>query len=127
MKFYNVGIDEDSRACIDIGDDITKFEYRGHIGEQGMCGCHDLVELPQNFEDIVNEDIFLQNDKQGKKERKTLVEHFDKLLSLYNEHGGILLTWAVEYDQNWLLIYDCTVEEFKEWYNREIDESEFDD
>ncbi len=127
MKFYNVCIDEDSRACIDSGDDILNFEFRGYINEQGLCGKENFDSLKSNFDEITTNDSFLQEDEEGQQELEKLNNNFKELLRLYNEHGGILLTWGVEYDQNWLLIYDCTVEEFDEWYNRKVDEKEFND
>jgi hypothetical protein len=127
MKFYNVCIDEDSHAIIDNGDDITKYNYRGYISENGMCGCVELTDLQQNFNEIVNDDSFLQEDEEGQQELEKLNNGFNELLKLYNEFGGVLLTWAVEYDQNWLLIYDTTEEEVVNWLNRIVDKSEFDE
>ena len=115
LTFISIGFDEDSRYVVDKGL-LDNFEYKDYIVEGAMS----------NFvskEEAINEiNEFISGDNDGIEEevnkfKKELVNFIDCM------DNGLILSWAVEYDMNWMIIFGDK-EEIINWFNREV---EYDD
>jgi hypothetical protein len=130
LKIFNIGFDEDGLYLKDEGK-LDEYKWRGYICEKGgMSGI--LKDYDKDIKDSkvggVNDEWF---NGDGKEEWGKFEKGYEKFKELKEEFGGVVIGWSVECDDNWILIYDennkDVEEEVEVWFNREYDESEFED
>jgi len=146
LMIFNIGVDEDGVVCVEEKE-LEDYKWKGYINKDGMCevieyefkdnGEEDLSKL----DDVIEE--WLEKDKDwfsdNVEEKKKLVNGLEGLKGVLFSCKGLLVRWGVEYDDNLCVIYEVdddfddvdfsNVVEGKEkeleWFNREVDESEF--
>jgi len=134
LKFINIGFDEEGYYLMDEGK-LCEYKWKGYLSSNGMCGKEEGYK--ENIEGFkvggVNKDWFEENEENenGIEEWKKFEVGYKKFEELKEKFGGVVYNWCVEYDNNWILIYDEENKDVEklvgEWMEREVDESEFEE
>lgn len=156
LQIMSLGLDEDSKICFDH-QPLATYKYRGYINnhDDSNMMCNTMVyydqegnRLPEpvvltidnaiesilggtpgNLPDDSNGAFLAETivDPSGQTELARFMDLVEDMKKMQANLGGVLVTWAVEYDNNVALIYCGTTEEINEWLHRPYDESEFED
>ena len=119
LTFISIGFDEDGRYVVDKGL-LDNFEYKDYIVEGAMSNFVSKEEAIKEINEFISDDNdWFSNDgiEEVNKFKKELVNFINCM------DNGLILSWAVEYDMNWMIIFGDK-EEIINWFNREI---EYDD
>ena len=118
MRMYNVCLDEDSNLIIDA-DEVENYKDRGfvRVGDDGAASIVDIDDTDR----MVG---LLEGHLVEVGQEQAFYEATDKLKHLCNTVSGVLVNWAIEYDDNLMYIMGNETE-ILEWLNRPYDESEF--
>jgi len=139
FNFYNVSVDEDGYVSVEEGK-VGNYKWKGFINKDSgsIIEEKDIDEKVEEFlSDGNNEEWF--GEEVGEKEK--LLKGIENIKEWLVSVGGIVVIWSVEYDWNMCVVSkdlfdedgECLEEdvcfddgeEVLEWFNREVDESEF--
>ena len=149
LKLFNVVVDEDGFVGELEESNVVEYKWKGYISKDGMC---DVVEWNLEEDGVSGVDEYVKSFMGGINrewkfekevgEKEKLLKGVEILKELLFSCGGVLISWSVEYDWNLCVVLKELFDEDgevineseyyddgelgMEWYNREVDESEFD-
>lgn len=127
IQIIDAGVDEDSLVVISAATDVTKYKYRGYINSEANAMIIDSSDLEQEIETIMDmthdEEFFFDTEKNI----ELLKQQFDLIKRLVQtDEDCLLIGWAMEYDSSICVLFGESKIELTNWFNREVDDSEFD-
>lgn len=124
-RIHNVWLDEDGNVELDAVE-LKDFKYAMYLNvgySQSVCTIiepADLEDQIAEFIDSADIDYLAETNQE-----QNLHTYLAELRTIYAQCGGVLITWALEYDNNISVIYGATNEEITNWLTRLIDDEEF--
>ncbi len=141
LQIINMGLDEDTNIIFEH-EPLLTYKWRGYIKTGNDFSMASTVQkfdkngqqlqepVPVTLDAEVENQLFTNDNGYflaEENEFENYQAHVDEFRKVMTENpGGVMVSWAMEYDSQFCYIYGDTKEVIETWLNREPDETEFD-